>query len=203
MAITHPPLPYAIDALVPHISSETLEFHHGKHHKAYVDKTNAAIAGTALADASLEAIIRSAAGYENPGLFNNAAQTWNHSFYWHSLTPAKTEPSAELAAAIGKSFGSIDGLKAELGETAKAHFASGWAWLVARGDDLLITDTHDAGTAVTHAVRPLLVIDVWEHAYYVDRRNDRPAYVGAVTGELLNWQFASENFARETQWVHG
>jgi superoxide dismutase, Fe-Mn family len=203
MAITHPPLPYAIDALVPHISSETLEFHHGKHHKAYVDKTNAAIAGTALADASLEAIIRSAAGDENPGLFNNAAQAWNHSFYWHSLTPAKTEPSAELAAAIGKSFGSIDGLKAELGETAKAHFASGWAWLVARGDDLLITDTHDAGTAVTHAVRPLLVIDVWEHAYYVDRRNDRPAYVGAVTGELLNWQFASENFARETQWVHG
>lgn len=203
MAISHPPLPYAIDALAPHISAETLEYHHGKHHKAYVDKANAAIAGTALADAPLETIIRSAAGDANPGLFNNAAQAWNHSFYWNSLTPEKSEPTLELTAAIAKSFGSIDGLKAELAETAKAHFASGWAWLVARGDDLLITDTHDAGTAVTQAVRPLLVIDVWEHAYYIDRRNDRPAYVGAVTGDLLNWTFASENFARESQWVHG
>ena len=127
MAISHPPLPYAIDALAPHISAETLEYHHGKHHKAYVDKANAAIAGTALADAPLETIIRSAAGDANPGLFNNAAQAWNHSFYWNSLTPEKSEPTLELTAAIAKSFGSIDGLKAELAETAKAHFASGWA----------------------------------------------------------------------------
>ena len=203
MPITHMPLPYAIDALAPHISAETLEFHHGKHHKAYVDKANAAIAGTELADAPLETIIRRADADGNQGLFNNAAQVWNHAFYWHSLSPTATEPTPELSAAIGKSFGSIDGLKAELAETAKAHFASGWAWLVARGDDLLISDTHDAGTAMTQAVRPLLVIDVWEHAYYIDRRNDRPAYVGAVTGGLLNWQFASENLARVSQWVHG
>ncbi len=203
MAITHMPLPYAIDALAPHISAETLEFHHGKHHKAYVDKANAAIAGSDLDEATLEAIIRRADADGNQGLFNNAAQVWNHAFYWNSLSPTPTEPSPELSGAIGKSFGSIDGLKAELAETAKAHFASGWAWLVARGDDLIITDTHDAGTAVTHAVRPLLVVDVWEHAYYIDRRNDRPAYVGAVTDNLLNWQFASENFARATQWVHG
>jgi superoxide dismutase, Fe-Mn family len=203
MAIAHPPLPYAIDALAPHISAETLELHHGKHHKAYVDKANGIIAGTVLADAPLETIIRSAAGDANPALFNNAAQAWNHSFYWNSLSPKNTEPSVALMAAISKNYGSLDGLIAELGETAKAHFGSGWAWLVARGDELVITDTHDAGTAVTQAVRPLLVIDVWEHAYYVDRRNDRPAYVGAVTGNLLNWDFASENFARDSQWVHG
>jgi superoxide dismutase, Fe-Mn family len=203
MAIIQPPLPYAVDALAPHISAETLELHHGKHHKAYVDKMNATIAGTVLAEAPLETIIRSAAGDANQTLFNNAAQAWNHSFYWHSLTPDRTEPSVALMAAISKNYGSLDGLTGELGETAKAHFGSGWAWLVARGGDLMITDTHDAGTAVTQEVRPLLVIDVWEHAYYVDRRNDRPAHIAAVTGNLLNWDFASENFARDCQWVHG
>ena len=203
MAISHPPLPYAVDALAPHISAETLELHHGKHHKSYVDKANAAITVTDLAHAPLVTIIRRAAADGNQALFNNAAQAWNHSFYWHSLTPKPTTASVALMAAISKNYGSLDGLMAELGETAKAHFGSGWAWLAARGGDLLITDSHDAGTAVTQAVRPLLVIDVWEHAYYVDRRNDRPAYVAAVTGGLLNWDFASENFGREGQWTHG
>lgn len=202
MPIAHPPLPYALDALAPHISAETLEYHHGKHHKAYVDKANAAIAETDLADAALEDIVRSADASGNTALFNNAAQAWNHSFYWNSLTPRSTAPNDGLMAAIAKDFGSLDTLKAELGETAKGHFASGWAWLIACDDDQLrITDTHDAGTAVTQNVRPLLVVDVWEHAYYIDRRNDRPAYVGAVAG-LLNWDFASENFARKEPWVH-
>lgn len=203
MPITHPPLPFAADALAPHISAETLALHHGKHHKAYVDKANAAIAGGDLADAPLETIIRRAADSGDTGLFNNAAQAWNHSFYWHSLTDTPTQPSAALAAAIDASFGSLDACRAALADAAKAHFGSGWAWLVARGDAVSVTDTHDAGTAVTQAVRPLLVIDVWEHAYYVDHRNDRPAYVAAVTGDLLNWDFASVNFARDRQWTHG
>jgi superoxide dismutase, Fe-Mn family len=202
MAISHPPLPYAVDALAPHISTETLKLHHGKHHKAYVDKANAAIASSDLADEPLETIIRRAEASGDQGLFNNAAQAWNHSFYWHSLSPKPTQPSEVLMAAIAKDFGSLDTLKGELGEMAKAHFGSGWAWLVASGNDLRLTDMHDAGTAVTQAVRPLLAIDVWEHAYYVDRRNDRPAYVAALTGHLLNWDFASANFARKSQWVH-
>lgn len=203
MAISHPPLPYASDALAPHISAETFALHHGKHHKAYVDKTNAAIADSDLANAPLETIIRRAHADGNETLFNNAAQAWNHGFYWHSLTSRPVEPSPELAAAIAKSFGSLDACRAELAETAKAHFASGWAWLVRRGADLIVTDTHDAGTAVTEGIHPLLVIDVWEHAYYVDHRHNRAAYVAAATGPLLNWTFASNNFARDTLWTYG
>jgi len=202
MAISLPPLPYATDALAPHISAATLGCHHGKHHKAYVDKTNDAIAGTALADAALEKIIHKADEKSDRALFNNAAQAWNHGFYWHSLTPNPCAASAELTAAIEQSFGSVNACKEALAEAAKAHFGSGWAWIVARGDSIEVTDTHDAGTAATEDVRPLVVIDVWEHAYYLDHRNDRPAYVKAATGALLNWSFASDNFARSSAWTY-
>ncbi len=202
MTIALTVLPYAEDALEPHISAETLQTHHGKHHKAYVDKLNAAIEGTELADKSLEEIIHHAEGSGNKGLFNNAAQSWNHGFYWSSLSPTKTAPEGDLAAAIDRDFGSLDELKKKLKETAINHFASGWAWLVSRDGTLSVTDTHDAGTEVTAGIKPLLVVDVWEHAYYIDRKNLRPAYVEAAVEELLNWDFAAENFAREGSWTY-
>ena len=202
MAFELPPLPYDYEALQPFMSKETLEYHHDKHHKAYVDKTNAAIEGTELADKSLEEIIHHAEGSGNKGLFNNSAQSWNHAFYWNSLSPEKTAPSGDLAAAIDRDFGSLDDLKKKLKDTAVNHFGSGWAWLVAKDGKLSVTDTHDAGTEVTAGIKPLLVIDVWEHAYYIDRKNLRPAYVDAVVDELLNWDFAAENFARETTWTY-
>ena len=179
MTIAFPPLPYAEDALAPHISADTLATHHGKHHKAYVDKTNAAIEGTDLAGKSLEEIIHHAEGSGNKGLFNNSAQSWNHAFYWNCLSPTKTAPSGDLAGAIDRDFGSLDDLKKKLKDTAVNHFASGWAWLVAKDGKLSVTDTHDAGTEVTAGIKPLLVIDVGEHAYYIDRKKLRPAYVRA------------------------
>src|SRR3546814_4527738 len=141
----------------------TLATHHGKHHKAYVDKTNAAIEGTDLASKPLEEIVHHAEGSGNKGLFNNAAQAWNHAFYWESLSPAKTEPTGDLLAAIERDFGSLDDLKKKLKETAVNHFASGWAWLVSRDGTLSVTDTHDAGTELVAGIKPLLVLDVWEH----------------------------------------
>ena len=202
MSISLMPLPYAQDALAPLISKQTLEFHHGKHHQTYVDKMNAAIEGTDLADASLEDIVKAAKEKGNAGLFNNAAQVWNHAFYWHSMSPEKTAPSAELEAAINSAFGSIDALKTALKDEAVGHFASGWAWLVADGDTLKVISTHDAATALTENVNPLLTIDVWEHAYYLDYQNRRPDYVGGVLDNLINWQFASENFARGSAWTY-
>ena len=201
MAFELIPLPYDGEALAPAISAETLSFHHGKHHKAYIDKTNEAIAGTDLADADLETVIAKARG-SNQGLFNNAAQAWNHAFYWESLSPSKTAPKDDLLAAIERDFGSLDDLKKKLKETAVNHFASGWAWLVSRDGKLSVTDTHDAGTELVAGIKPILVIDVWEHAYYIDRKNLRPAYVDAVVDELLNWDFAAENFAREATWTY-
>ncbi|WP_156840228.1 superoxide dismutase [Novosphingobium aquimarinum] len=198
MTISLMPLPYAKDALAPHISSDTLEVHHGAHHKAYVDKTNAAIEGTDKAGKSLEEIVKSASG----GLFNNSAQVYNHGFYWHSMAPEKSEPSESLATAIKNDFGSMDALLEALTDEAVNHFASGWAWLVVDGDKLKVMSTHDAGTAITENVNPLLTIDVWEHAYYLDQKNKRPAYVKAVLENLLNWKFASDNFDRGTPWVY-
>ncbi|MCB2076404.1 MAG: superoxide dismutase [Novosphingobium sp.] len=198
MTISLMPLPYAQDALEPHISSATLEVHHGAHHKAYVDKLNAAIEGTDEAGKPLEDIVKAASG----GKFNNAAQVYNHGFYWHSLSPEKTEPSAALSAAIDEAFGSMDKLLEDLSNEAVNHFASGWAWLVSDGGKLKVISTHDAGTAITEGVNPLLTIDVWEHAYYVDQKNKRPAYVKAVAENLLNWKFASDNFDRGTAWVY-
>jgi superoxide dismutase, Fe-Mn family len=198
MTISLMPLPYAQDALAPHISSDTLEVHHGAHHKAYVDKTNAAIEGTDNAGKSLEDIVKSASG----GLFNNSAQVYNHGFYWHSMTPEKSEPSESLATAIKNDFGSMDALLETLTDEAVGHFASGWAWLIVDGGKLKVISTHDAGTAITENVNPLLTIDVWEHAYYLDQKNKRPAYVKAVLENLLNWKFASDNFDRGTPWVY-
>lgn len=202
MTIALTPLPYADTALEPHISAETLQTHHGKHHKTYVDKLNAAIEGTDLAGKSLEEIIHHAEGSGNKGMFNNAAQAWNHGFYWNSLTPDATAPEGDLAAAIDRDFGSLDELKKKLKETAINHFASGWAWLVSRDGTLSVTDTHDAGTELVAGIKPLFVVDVWEHAYYIDRKNVRPDYVNATVDHLLNWDFAAENFAREGTWTY-
>lgn len=202
MTISLIKLPYSRDALAPHISDETLKFHHGKHHKGYVDKTNEAIEGTDLADSSLNEIVRAAKKNRDRDLFNNAAQAWNHGLYWHSLSPGKSAPSDSLRSAIDSSFGSMDKMKDALKEEATGHFASGWAWLVAVGGSLKVVTTHDAGTALTMRGNPLLTIDVWEHAYYLDRQNARDAYVGKVVDKLLNWQFASENYERGEAWSY-
>lgn len=202
MAVKLMPLPYDEAALSPHISEKTLQFHHGAHHKGYVDKVNKAVSDGPLSDAPLEDIVRSAERSGDAALFNSAAQAWNHGFYWHSLNPGSTEPSPELAAAIKRDFGSAEELDLKLREAAEQHFASGWAWLVATGDQLSVISTHDAGTPLTGKANPLLAIDVWEHAYYLDVQNRRPDHVRAVVENLLNWEFASANFARGTFWTY-
>lgn len=201
MPISLMPLPYAADALAPAISAATLEVHHGKHHKGYVDKTNAAIAGGPQADASLEAIVAAARGTD-PGLFNNAAQTWNHGFYWASLAPAGGKPTGELARAIDSAFGSHGALVEQLATRGAGHFASGWVWLVSTAGKLSIAETHDADTLADGAANPLLVIDLWEHAYYLDRQNLRPDYLKAVLDRLVNWDFAAANLERGTRWTY-
>ena len=194
-------LPYEDTALEPAVSAKTLSFHHGKHHKAYIDKTNAAIEGGDLADKSLEDVIAAARG-SNAGLFNNSAQSWNHGFYWHSMAAEETGASDELKSMIDDAFGSADGLKEELAERGAGHFASGWVWLAVKGGKLSIEETHDGDTLADQGeFNPLLVIDLWEHAYYLDHQNARPAYLDAVNGKL-NWSFASENLARGTTWKY-
>ena len=202
MAITLLPLPYADTALEPVISAVTLQTHHGKHHKTYVDRTNTAIEGTDLASASLEDIVAAAEAKGDKGLFNNSAQTWNHGFYWHSLTAEAQTPQGDLAAAIDASFGSFDALKAELAAQGAAHFASGWVWLVAKDGKLAVEQTHDAATFSTLSGTPLLVIDLWEHAYYDDYKNLRPDYLKQVIESRLNWAFAAENLARGSVWAY-
>lgn len=194
------PLPYSDDALQPVVSAETLQLHHGKHHRTYVKKTNDAIAGSTLAEAPVEEIIVAAKRTRNDTLFNNAAQVWNHGFYWHSLAPEPTPPAKPLSEAIIRQFGSLPQLRTALVETGMSHFGSGWVWLVREGHTLKIVDTHDAETAIGQKWLPLLVIDVWEHAYYVDHRNEREAYLKAVSAKLLNWQFASQNFENDALW---
>ena len=193
MAFALPDLPYARNALAPHISEETLDYHYGKHHASYVDKLNAAIEGTDDADKSLEDIIKGASG----GLFNNAAQVWNHTFYWNSLSPnGGGEPEGALADAINASFGSVDAFKEKFNESAAGNFGSGWTWLVQKADGSLdIVNTDDAETPVTDSnLTPLLTCDVWEHAYYIDYRNARPKYLEAFWN-LVNWDFAAANMA--------
>ena len=194
-------LPYDDDALAPAISAETLGYHHGKHHKAYIDKTNAAIEGKDLDGKPLEEVIEAARGSDQ-GLFNNAAQSWNHGFYWHSLAGSETTASDELKSMIESAFGSTDDLKKKLQERGAGHFASGWVWLAEKGGKLSIEETHDGDTLADKDFNPLLTIDVWEHAYYLDHQNARPKYLEAVTADKLNWAFASENLARGTTWKY-
>jgi Fe-Mn family superoxide dismutase len=188
-------LPYADNALSPVISANTLGFHYGKHHKAYVDNLNKLVEGTEFANLSLEKIITLTAGKaEKSAIFNNAAQTWNHTFYWNSLSPkGGGEPPAGLKQKIQDSFGSLDACKKELAAAATTQFGSGWAWLVLDGSKLKVVKTANAETPITTGLKPLLTIDVWEHAYYLDYQNRRADYVNAVLDKLLNWDFAAEN----------
>ncbi len=193
MAIELPPLPYADDALDPHISARTISFHYGKHHATYVTNLNGLIDGTEHADKSLEQIIADAGP---GGLFNNAAQVWNHTFYWNSMTPSGGgDPSGALAAAIDASFGSASDFKQQFVDKAKANFGSGWTWLIKDGDGLAIVNTDDADTPLKHGQTALLTVDVWEHAYYLDYQNARPAYLETFVEKLLNWEFAAANYA--------
>ena len=202
MAFELMPLPYDKEALDPAISAETLGFHHGKHHKAYIDKTNAAIEGTDLAGESLETVIAKARAGDKK-LFNNAAQSWNHGFYWHSLSPAAIDPSGELADKIDQAFGSVAELTRQLAERGANHFSNGWVWLADKGGTLTIAETHDGDTLADSAeARPLLTIDLWEHAYYLDHQNQRPNYLKEVIERHLNWDFAAENLARGTAWTY-
>lgn len=194
MAFELPALPYAKDALAPHISEETLEYHYGKHHKTYVDKLNAAIEGSEYEGKSLEDIIKTSSG----GVFNNSAQVWNHTFYWNCLSPnGGGEPTGKIADAIKKSFGSFDKFKEEFTNSAIGNFASGWTWLVKKSDgSVAIVNTDDAETTLTdESVTTLLTVDVWEHAYYIDYRNARPKYLEAFWA-LVNWDFANENYGK-------
>ena len=186
-----PDLPWNKDALAPHISPETIEYHYGKHHKAYVDNLNKLIPGTEFEDMRLEDIIKKASG----GIFNNAAQIWNHTFYWNCLSPkGGSEPSGEVADALAKSFGSFEKFKEQFTSAAVTLFGSGWAWLVKNADgSLSIEATSNAGTPLKEGKKALLTCDVWEHAYYIDYRNVRTAYVDAFW-KLVNWKFAEGNF---------
>lgn len=185
-----PQLPWAKDALAPHISAETIDFHYGKHHAAYVTNLNKLIAGTEFADMSLEDIVKKASG----GMFNNAAQVWNHTFYWNSLSPkGGGEPTGALADAIKKSFGTFAAFKEKLSNAAVTQFGSGWAWLVKNADgSLAVEQTSNAATPLRDGKQALLTVDVWEHAYYIDYRNARASYVEAFW-KVINWDFASQN----------
>ncbi|WP_163648666.1 Fe-Mn family superoxide dismutase [Modicisalibacter sp. 'Wilcox'] len=191
MAFELPALPYEKNALEPHISAETLEYHYGKHHQAYVTKLNDMTKGTDDENKSLEEIVKSASG----GLFNQAAQVWNHTFYWHCLSPnGGGEPSGALAEAINAKFGSFDKFKEAFNTKAAGNFGSGWTWLIKTDDGGVdIVNTDDADTPIAHGQTPLLTIDVWEHAYYIDYRNARPKYLDAVWN-ILNWDFVAQNF---------
>jgi Fe-Mn family superoxide dismutase len=190
-----PPLPYADNALAPVISANTISFHYGKHHKAYVDNLNKLIVGTEFADLPLEKIITETAGKaEKIAIFNNAAQTWNHTFYWSSLKPkGGGEPPAVLKKKIEASFGTVDACKKELATAATTQFGSGWAWLVLDGDKLKVVKTSNAEVPLTKGMKPLLNIDVWEHAYYLDYQNRRVDYLNVVIDKLINWGFAADN----------
>lgn len=191
MTHTLPELPYAIDALSPHISQETLEFHYGKHHQTYVTNLNNLVPGTEFESAPLEDIIKKSTG----GIFNNAAQVWNHTFYWNSLSPnGGGEPSGKLAEAINAKFGSVEALKEAFNKSAAGNFGSGWTWLVKKADGSVdIVNTSNAASPVTTEDTPLLTCDVWEHAYYIDYRNARPKYLETFW-KLANWSFAEKNF---------
>jgi len=194
MAFTLPELPYAQDALAPHLSAETLEYHYGKHHATYVANLNKLIEGTANEGKSLEEIIKSGEG----GLFNNAAQVWNHTFYWQCMKPeGGGRPTGALAQAVERDFGSFDEFKREFADAGTTQFGSGWAWLVLEGGKLAVTKTGNADLPMKHGQTALLTMDVWEHAYYIDYRNARPKYIETFLGSLVNWDFVAQNLAAQ------
>ncbi len=194
MAFILPELPFAKDALVPHMSAETFDYHHGKHHKAYVDKTNGMLGEKGLEGASLIEVIKAAKDKGDKGLFNNSAQIWNHSFFWQCLAPeGSTSPSGKLKERIDSDFGGTEALLEQLEKESAAHFASGWGWLVLNNGKLEVTSLHDADTPVAHGMTPLLTLDVWEHAYYIDYRNERPRFLKTVLENIINWDFVAQN----------
>ena len=199
MQLALPPLPYPYEALEPYISRNTLELHHGKHHKAYVDKAKALAKEVRLADLPLELIIQQTARQDrHRALFNNAAQAWNHAFYWRSLQPdGGGAPDGEVAARIEADLGGYDSFAAQFAAVATGQFGSGWAWLVLDGGKLAITATANADTPIAHGQIPLLALDVWEHAYYLDYQNRRADYAEALVKHLLNWDFANRNLSRQ------
>ena len=191
MTFKLPPLPYDAAALEPHVSAETFEYHHGKHHQAYVDKTNELATEAGHDKLSLVDLIGAA---KKGPLFNNAAQLWNHSFFWQCLSPDKQKPSKALQAKIDDAFGSTEAMLETFAKEATAHFGSGWVWLVLKDDKLAITSLHDADTPVAHdGMEPLFTLDVWEHAYYIDYRNARPKFIDAVLKNCINWEFVAQN----------
>ena len=195
-------LPWDENALEPVISAKTISFHYHKHHQTYVDTLNTLVEKTKYADMKLEEIVRAtAADAENKKIFNNAAQAWNHDFYWRSLTPNKTEPDGKLASAIAASFDGTAALIAELAEAGKTQFGSGWVWLVSKDGKLAVEKTANADTPMARGTNCLLTVDVWEHAYYLDYQNARPKYLEAVLGKILNWDYASQNLAKQSQAV--
>ncbi len=192
MAFELPPLPWAEDALAPHISAETIEYHYGKHHKTYVDNLNKAVDGTPDADLSLEEIILKAEG----PLFNNSAQVWNHTFFWNGLSPnGGGQPTGAVADAINSSFGSYDEFRTQLTQAGITQFGSGWAWLIDNNGTLEVTKTANADLPLKHGQKALWTIDVWEHAYYIDYRNARPKFIDVVLDNLVNWDFVNQNLA--------
>ena len=193
MSYTLPALPYATNALLPHISPETFEFHYGKHHQAYVTNLNNLVPGTEFADMALEDVVKKSSG----PIFNNAAQVWNHTFFWNSMKPAGGgEPTGALAAAIDAKWGSHAAFKEAFAKSAVGNFGSGWTWLVKKADGSVdLANTSNAGTPLTGADKALLTLDVWEHAYYIDYRNARPKFVETYLNSLVNWDFAAANFA--------
>ena len=194
MSFILPELPFAKDALNPFMSAETFDFHHGKHHKAYVDKTNGMLGEKGLEGASLLEVVRVAKEKGEQGLFNNSAQIWNHSFFWQCLAPAgSTSPSGRLKEMIDADFGGQDALLERLATESANHFASGWGWLVLNNGKLEVTSLHDADTPAVHGMTPLLTLDVWEHAYYIDYRNERPRFLKSVLENIINWDFVAQN----------
>ncbi|MEH1950783.1 MAG: superoxide dismutase [Nostoc sp.] len=199
MAFVQEPLPYDFNALEPYgVKAETFEYHYGKHHKAYVDNLNKLTEGTELADKSLEEVIKTSfKDSSKVGIFNNAAQVWNHTFFWNSLKPAGGgAPTGELATKIDQAFGSFDKFKEEFSNAAATQFGSGWAWLIDDGGTLKVIKTPNAENPLAHGQKALLTLDVWEHAYYIDFRNARPAYIKNFLDQVVNWDFAAENLAK-------
>lgn len=198
MAFELPALPYAKDALEPHMSANTFDFHHGKHHNTYVVNLNGMIEGTDMASQSLEEIIKASAGdASKAGIFNNAAQVWNHTFFWNSMKPSGGgAPSGDLAKKIDADFGGLDGFKAKFKDAGATQFGSGWAWLVVSGGKLEVVKTPNAETPLTQGKTPLVTCDVWEHAYYLDYQNRRPDFLQTFLDSLINWDFAAANLAK-------